>query len=108
MAQLLLAESSARLFAERKIRFIAGDDVAEHLLVNGGYDAALGARPMRSAVQRLVEAELAERILAGVYQPGDVVEVVARNGALEFAVSGPRAAPPARLARRVPGEADET
>jgi len=108
VAQLLLAESSARLFAERKIRFIAGDDVAEHLLVNGGYDAALGARPMRSAVQRLVEAELAERILAGVYQPGDVVEVVARNGALEFAVSGPRAAHPARLARRVPGEADET
>jgi ATP-dependent Clp protease ATP-binding subunit ClpC len=84
IAALLLAQSSARLFAERKIRFIAGGEVAEHLLDNGGYDPALGARPMRGAVQRLVEAPLAERILAGEYAPGDVIRVSASAG-LHFA-----------------------
>jgi ATP-dependent Clp protease ATP-binding subunit ClpC len=84
IAELLLAQSSARLFAERKIRFVADGDVAEHLLDHGGYDPALGARPMRGAVQRLVEAPLAERILAGEYTPGDVIRITAA-GALRFA-----------------------
>ncbi len=83
IAELLLARSSARLFAERKIRFVADGDVTEHLLDHGGYDPALGARPMRAAVQRLVEAPLAERILSGEYGPGDVVRVSAR-GELRF------------------------
>jgi ATP-dependent Clp protease ATP-binding subunit ClpC len=85
IALLLLAESSSRLFAERKIRFDAGEDVAEHLLDHGGFDPALGARPMRGAVQRLVEAPLADRILGGDLRPGDTVRVTARAGALAFA-----------------------
>jgi len=80
IAALLLEQSSARLFAERKIRFIAGAEVAEHLLEHGGYDPALGARPMRGAVQRLVEAPLAERILAGEFAPGDVIRISASGG----------------------------
>jgi ATP-dependent Clp protease ATP-binding subunit ClpC len=39
---------------------------------------------MRGAVQRLVEAPLAERILAGEIGPGDAVVVDARGGALRF------------------------
>jgi ATP-dependent Clp protease ATP-binding subunit ClpC len=85
IALLLLAESSSRLFAERKIRFEAGEDVAEHLLAHGGFDPALGARPMRGAVQRLVEAPLADRILGGDLRPGDTVRVTAAAGALAFA-----------------------
>ncbi|HEY6003896.1 MAG TPA: ATP-dependent Clp protease ATP-binding subunit, partial [Anaeromyxobacter sp.] len=65
VARLLLAESSRRLFAERKISFAASDEAVAFLLEHGGWDPALGARPMRGAVQRLVEAPLAERILAG-------------------------------------------
>ncbi len=84
IAALLLAQSSERLFAERKIRFTAGNDVAEHLLDHGGYDPALGARPMRGAVQRLVEAPLAERILARSLVPGDQVRVLVTEGELRF------------------------
>jgi ATP-dependent Clp protease ATP-binding subunit ClpC len=84
IALLLLAESSGRLFAERKIRFHAGGDVAEHLLDQGGFDPALGARPMRGAVQRLVEAPLADRVLAGELSPGDEVWVEATAGGLGF------------------------
>jgi ATP-dependent Clp protease ATP-binding subunit ClpC len=84
VAGMLLAESSARLFAERKIRFRAGEDVVA-LLLGEGWDPALGARPMRGAIQRLVEAPLAERILAGEIDAGDEVRVAADGSGLSFA-----------------------
>ena len=84
IALLLLAQSSDRLFGERKIRFQAGSDVATHLLDHGGYDPSLGARPMRGAVQRLVEAPLADAILQGRIAPGEVVRVRAEGGELRF------------------------
>ncbi|HET9598367.1 MAG TPA: ATP-dependent Clp protease ATP-binding subunit [Anaeromyxobacteraceae bacterium] len=84
VALLLLAESSARLFAERRIRFVAGEDVAEHLLDHGGFDPSLGARPVRGAIQRLVEAPLAERILAGEIADGAALRVAVEGGALAF------------------------
>ena len=84
VATLLLGQSSERLAAERRIRFFAGDDVVEHLLANGGFDPSLGARPMRGAVQRLVEGPIAERILAGELVPGDELEVAVESGQLAF------------------------
>jgi ATP-dependent Clp protease ATP-binding subunit ClpC len=85
IARLLLADSSRRLEAERRIRFSVTDEAVLHLLDHGGWDPALGARPMRGAVQRLVEAPLAERILAGEIGPGDAVLVDVAGGALRFA-----------------------
>jgi ATP-dependent Clp protease ATP-binding subunit ClpC len=82
IAALLLAESARRLQAEKGIRYEAGPDVVDHLLENGGYDASLGARPMRQAVQRLVEAPLAEAILEGRFRPGDRVVVRVERGAI--------------------------
>ena len=85
IAALLLAESSSRLHGERKIQFTAEDEVVELLLDRGGWDPALGARPMRGAIQRLVEAPLAEKILAGELAPGDAVRLVVEDGAIAFA-----------------------
>jgi ATP-dependent Clp protease ATP-binding subunit ClpC len=82
VARLLLAESSRRLEAERRIRFSASDAAVAHLLDHGGWDPALGARPMRGAVQRLVEAPLADRILAGELRPGDDAVVDVERGAI--------------------------
>ncbi|MFO0583645.1 MAG: ATP-dependent Clp protease ATP-binding subunit [Anaeromyxobacter sp.] len=84
IGQLLVARSSARLEAERKIRLEVTEEAVLHVLDHGGLDAALGARPMRGALQRLVEAPVAERILAGAFGPGDVVRVDAVDGALVF------------------------
>jgi ATP-dependent Clp protease ATP-binding subunit ClpC len=84
IAALLLAESAARLHGERRIRYVAAPEVAAFLLDHGGFDPQLGARPMRSAVQRLVEAPLAERILAGEFGPGDDVRVEVEGGELRF------------------------
>jgi ATP-dependent Clp protease ATP-binding subunit ClpC len=85
VARLLLAESSRRLAGERRISFTASDDAVAFLLEHGGWDASLGARPMRGAVQRLVEAPLAERILAGELSPGDAVVVDVGADGLAFA-----------------------
>ncbi|XXF75110.1 ATP-dependent Clp protease ATP-binding subunit [Myxococcaceae bacterium GXIMD 01537] len=84
IASLLLAESSKRLSTERGIEYRAGDDVVGHLLKAGGFDPQLGARPMRQAVQRLVEAPLAERILSGEFIAGDRVRVAVQSGQLAF------------------------
>jgi ATP-dependent Clp protease ATP-binding subunit ClpC len=84
VAGLLLGQSSERLAAERRIRFRAGPDVVEHLLVHGGFDPTLGARPVRGALQRLVEGPLAERILTGEFGAGDEVEVAVTEGAIAF------------------------
>ncbi|MEI7705353.1 MAG: ATP-dependent Clp protease ATP-binding subunit, partial [Deltaproteobacteria bacterium] len=84
IGSLLLQQSSDRLAADRRIRYFAGEDVVAHLLQNGGFDPSLGARPLRGAVQRLVEGPIAERILAGELMPGDEVEVAVEAGALVF------------------------
>ena len=58
--------------------------MAEHLLDARRLRPALGARPMRGAVQRLVEAPIADAILQGRVAPGEVVRVRADAGELRF------------------------
>ncbi len=88
IAGLLLAESSKRLSTEKGITYQAHPDVVQHLLRSGGFDPTLGARPMRQAVQRLVEGPLAERILAGDFEKGDAVRVELAAGQLHFVRQG--------------------
>jgi len=83
IAKLLLDESSRRLAAERGIAF-AVDDKAVDVLLASGLDPTLGARPVRQAVERLVEGPLAEAILLGKFGPGDRVRVSAQAGAVTF------------------------
>ena len=52
---------------------------ARKLLAEEGFDPTLGARPLRRAIQRLVEDPLSEQILGGQWQAGDVIEVVRRG-----------------------------
>ncbi len=54
---------------------IALTAAARSMLAREGFDPALGARPLRRAIQRLVEDPLSEQILAGQWQTGDVIEV---------------------------------
>ena len=53
-----------------------------------GYDRAYGARPLKRAIQRLVQDPLAMKILDGEVLHGDhvVIDVDARNRRLSFAV----------------------
>ena len=84
VAALLLAESSRRLAAEKGIEYFCGQDVVALLLATGGFDRGLGARPIRQAVQRLVEAPIAEAILRGDLVSGDRITVVAQGDGISF------------------------
>jgi ATP-dependent Clp protease ATP-binding subunit ClpC len=84
IAELLLADSSRRLWHERRIAFRSGPGLVEHLIASGGYQAALGARPMRQVIQRIVESPLADEILAGRVKSGETLLARAGPSGVEF------------------------
>ena len=57
---------------------------ARKLLAREGFDPTLGARPLRRAIQRLLEDPLSEQILGGNWSSGDVIEVVVEDGKTTF------------------------
>jgi len=84
IAQLLLEGSSRRLWDERRIAFRIGPGLVDHLIAAGGYQLALGARPMRQVIQRLVESPLADEILAGRVRSGETLLAYAGGSGVEF------------------------
>ncbi len=75
VARRMLGMLEADLMMTRGIKLDASDGAIEALLDHGGYDPELGARPMRRAIARLVEAPIADLILKGDVNRGDVVTV---------------------------------
>ena len=59
-------------------------DEACKLIAKEGTDVAFGARPLRRAIQRLLEDPLSEEILEGKWQSGMIVDVDAKDGKLVF------------------------
>jgi ATP-dependent Clp protease ATP-binding subunit ClpB len=58
---------------------------AREVLAEEGYDPSFGARPLKRAIQRLIQDPLAKRILAGEFPEGSHVEVDAgHEGQLVF------------------------
>ena len=80
IASILLAQSSKALATSRSITFTADESVLALLADQGGFDATAGARPMRQAIQRLVESPLSDAILKGAVKAGDAVRLVAEAG----------------------------
>jgi ATP-dependent Clp protease ATP-binding subunit ClpB len=72
----------ARL-ADRHITLELSDE-ARDLLANEGYDPQFGARPLKRAVQRAVENQIARAILAGTIRDGDQVKIDAQDGKLKL------------------------
>ncbi len=70
--------------AERGIELVFSDSSLDRL-AEAGYDPIYGARPLKRAIQTMVENPLARRILNGEFANGDHVEVTVRDGNLEFA-----------------------
>ena len=70
----------ARLMADRKLT-LEVTPAAKQLIVAEGYDPVYGARPLKRAIQRLVQNPLAMAVLEGQYADGDRVRVDrAKNG----------------------------
>ena len=71
---------------------------AKLLLAKRGYDASLGARPLRRAIQRLVEDPLAEKILWKEFHAGDTIVVDAEGEDIVFRSVEAVEPPPVELA----------
>ena len=69
--------------AERRISLELTAE-AKETLAEAGWDPAYGARPLKRAIQRLVENPLALRLLEGEFADGDTIRVDAQNGELVF------------------------
>jgi ATP-dependent Clp protease ATP-binding subunit ClpB len=83
----LRLEDLRRLLADRKIS-VELTDAAKARLFSEGYDPNYGARPMKRAIQKLVQDPLAMKILDGEVLHGDHVVVdVGAAGQLTFTVS---------------------
>lgn len=59
-------------------------DKAKALLVEKGYDQAYGARPLRRAIQKMVEDQLSEEMLKGDVKPGSDVLIDTEDDKLVF------------------------
>ena len=94
IARLLLRQVCARL-RDRGIELSVEPDALK-LISSAGYDLKYGARPLRRAIQRMVEDALSEEILLGHVRLGDHVEAYAADGKLCFRTVGhalPEASP---------------
>jgi ATP-dependent Clp protease ATP-binding subunit ClpB len=69
--------------AERKIT-LELTDAAKELLADDGWDPAFGARPLKRAIQRLIENPLARELLAGSFMEGDTITADVADGAIAF------------------------
>jgi ATP-dependent Clp protease ATP-binding subunit ClpB len=73
-----------KLLAGRKLTLDVTPE-AKALLVREGYDPAFGARPLKRAIQRLLQNPLALAVLEGRFGEGDRVRVSSNGEGLEFA-----------------------
>jgi ATP-dependent Clp protease ATP-binding subunit ClpB len=82
IVELQLERLRERL-GERRIE-LELTDAAKDTLAEAGWDPAYGARPLKRAIQRLVENPLALRLLEGDLADGDTIRVEAEDGEIRF------------------------
>ncbi len=82
IVELQLGRLRGRL-AERELS-LELTDAAKETIAEAGWDPAYGARPLKRAIQRLLENRLALRLLEGDFGDGDTIRVDAQNGDLVF------------------------
>ncbi|HVV58409.1 MAG TPA: AAA family ATPase [Gaiellaceae bacterium] len=90
IVELQLEHLRARL-ADRGLE-LELTDAAKQAIGDAGWDPAYGARPLKRAVQRLLENPLALRLLEGDFAEGDTVKVDAQQGDLVFVRGEPAVA----------------
>src|SRR5512135_1494605 len=81
-----------RRLADRRVTLVVTDE-ARKLLAQRGWDPVYGARPLKRAIQRLVQDPLAMMLLEGKFSEGDTVEVGAGAGELTFSSAASPATP---------------
>jgi len=71
--------------AERKLEIIMDDDVKKYI-ASAGFDPSYGARPVKRAIQNLIQNPLAKEILSGNIKDGNKIRISKKVEGLEFTV----------------------
>ena len=79
----VMTDSLQKRLAAKDIH-IQVSDGAKQLIVEKGSNKEYGARPLRRALQRMIEDELSERILKGEFSIGDKISIDVSDGKLTF------------------------
>jgi ATP-dependent Clp protease ATP-binding subunit ClpC len=82
---LQINELRARL--QRKGLSVQLSSGAKQYLLDNGYDAHNGVRPLRRLIQDTIEDQLSLNLLDDKYTKGDIIQVATKKGALEYAVT---------------------
>ncbi len=85
ITEILMRQVNLRL-VEQGFEIRVGKSALE-LIAKEGNDPVFGARPLRRAIQRLIEDTLSEKILEGEFKAGDQISVEAVDGKMEFSKS---------------------
>ncbi|MEM9863880.1 MAG: ATP-dependent Clp protease ATP-binding subunit [Myxococcota bacterium] len=85
-----MVERATDAMAAQGVRVRVDDEILDALIDGGGFDPALGARPMARVVGREVEAKLASGLLAGDFGRGDIVRLAVVDGAIAIRRAMPR------------------
>jgi len=84
IVELMLRRVRAQLIEQEMT--LDASDTAKDFLVEKGFDALNGARPLRRAIQNFIEDPLAEGLLQGKFHPGDNVGAEVVNGEMVLEV----------------------
>jgi ATP-dependent Clp protease ATP-binding subunit ClpB len=76
-------ERLTKMLSERNVNLML-DSSAKELLMRECYDPVYGARPLKRAIQSLIQNPLAVKLLQGEILPGQTVRVSANGDAMEF------------------------
>ena len=79
----LMLDEVKELLREKDISLKISDK-AKDLIAQEGYDPDFGARPLRRAIQRLIENSLSEEILQGKFKEGDAILGNVQKGHMVF------------------------
>jgi ATP-dependent Clp protease ATP-binding subunit ClpC len=101
IVDLQLSRTQKQLREQRLVMEVT--DAARDVLLEKGFDPVFGARPMRRAIQNLIEDPLAEGLLHGRFQPGDTVLVDRAGDDLTLETKQVAEAPPPEE-EKVPAE----
>ncbi len=77
-----------RIADQLDIQGIALDikESAKELLLKKGYDATMGARPMRRIIQSMIEDHISEKLISAEIKAGELIEISAENDQIQFEI----------------------
>ena len=84
IVDIMIKQVKQRIY-EKNIK-LEIDETAKKLIIKKGTDAKYGARPLRRAIQNMIEDKLAEEILEENLKSGDVVIITAKGDDVEIKV----------------------